>query len=801
MKINNLCITGLRGVKTELKIDLQGKSALFYGDNGTGKSTIADVLEWLYDDKIEHLSDAEIGTKGYPAIRNIDLSDDKVGKIELNISQLNTTVTKTIEIKNDTTKSNLSNKEYIEASKNESFILRYKELNNFVTATKTKRLDALSSIIGYSEVTKVKSELQKTCNTLKKERDNKNFQGQISIQQETVMSAFDCTITNDKQFLEVVNELINPFSLGTEASTLQEINGVLEAIKQPEDNKIAIQETFLKKVNGTIILLPNKLDELGGKYDVYKQAFEAIASDIDKLKKLIFEQLFSAGKIILEDDSYTDAQCPLCLTEKNKSELLDLIKDKLAELETIKEEQTNLNQLKRDLSQEIDLCLGDITTTLGETIINEAENNEYKEKFIKLKNQIEKYQTLLQAKPSDTQSLADKATLLIDKELLSSMQKSVEVKLSKIQNKRSDNPKLDAFYKIKSAKDAYVAINKFKKEEAVYKTQLDTIEKIYKTFLECQKNALAQFFDSFSNRINEICNFLSLDNKMENIKLMPAEKDDELTGITLELDFIGNKNISPPHKFLSESYLNRIGIALFLASVEAFNKKNKFIILDDAISSFDTPHRKKFADLLIEKYSSYQLIVLTHEEFWFQLMQNNLKGKDWLVNTIKYNDIDGTYIDEAEKLIRGRIEEKITLGNSENLAHDIRKYLEQSLKNIAHALEVKLSFRFNEKNEDRMCNELLSALKGTLNKKSSDVLKEPIFDRLIRSNFIGNRDSHHNNQSPSFGDMAAYWSAVCEFENLFFCKECKTYISVKDYDETEKKAHCKEKHISIPWEK
>ncbi|MCH9852542.1 MAG: hypothetical protein K0U45_03475 [Alphaproteobacteria bacterium] len=800
MKINNLKIKGLRGVKTELVLNLQEKSALFYGDNGTGKSTIADVLEWFYYDKVDYLTGNEIGRDINSIIQNITLSDNEKGFVQLSIKGLSDEhISKTTEkaSKATTVNTDVNVAEYIKISQSENFILRYRDLNNFIVTTQAERLNKLSVIIGYSEVTKVRKVLKETYSQLQREIKGKNFPTQIALQQSIIMEQFKCNITSDEQFIQATNKLLEPLDLSV--SCLQEINGILKTIKQPDDSQTINQESCLNKINEKLVLLPDSLTELEKQYDAYKEAFETIALDIDKLRKLLFEKLLSAGKEILEDNNYIESKCPLCLTSQNKEVLLDSIKHKLNELEAIRQEQKKLAHFKDNLSQQADTCLRHVSAVLTETVITNSENTMYKTEFGILKSKIEKYKDTLKIKPSDSQSLENREGLIVDKSVLAAIQKKVRAELSSIQTKRKGNPKLEAYHQIKSAGHAYTSIKNFEKEDAVYKTQLDAMERIYKIFLAGQKKALKDFFDTFSNRINEICEFLNLDNKIENIKLVPVGNDDELTGITIEFDFMDNTNIYPPHKYLSESYLNRIGIAFFLASVEAFNKTNKFIVLDDVISSFDVNHRKRFGDLLIEQYKDYQLIVLTHENFWFKFMQDKVRGKDWLIKNIKHNSTEGTYMDKAEGLIKERIEAKIEANNSENLAPDVRTYLEAILKNIASELEIPVPFRFNDKNEDRMSDELLSAIKGRLNKKSPEIAKQPIFERL--TSFIGNKGSHNNNENPCFADTQAFWQDVCEFENLFFCKDCQTYISLKNYSITDNKIYCKKQEKSLLWKK
>lgn len=67
-KIKSISITGIRGIKDSISLPLNEKSVLLYGDNGTGKSSISDAIEWFYTDKVSHLSGGEIDLKD--ALRN-----------------------------------------------------------------------------------------------------------------------------------------------------------------------------------------------------------------------------------------------------------------------------------------------------------------------------------------------------------------------------------------------------------------------------------------------------------------------------------------------------------------------------------------------------------------------------------------------------------------------------------------------------------------------------------------------------------------------------------------------------------
>jgi hypothetical protein len=487
------------------------------------------------------------------------------------------------------------------------------------------------------------------------------------------------------------------------------------------------------------------------------------------MNKILLENLLNEGVKVIKRDIITDDVCPLCLQPKSKNELLKELEARIIELEQYRKEKLRLNELKESLKRDMKEPLQKLNYLLFEKYSNIEKNQELKEKIEGLKSGIENYSAQLNLEISPSQILKAPGEIIIDRENLDQIIGFCKQKIENLKASKKDNLRFNIHSKIISSQEAYKDIKKFKKEKAALERQQKSFELIYSKFLKKQKEALESFLTRFSNDINDLYQFMNPNERVEDIKLVSLEKDEELQGLTLEFKFYKTPE-SPPHKYLSESHLNCMGIAFFLTSVKAFNKKNKFFILDDVISSFDTTHRKRFADLLIEKFSDYQIILMTHEKNWFDLVRHLVKGKGWNVNTIKWDDNKGAYIDEPIKNLKEKIEAKITASTVDGLGNDIRKYLEQILKQIAYKLDVKVKFRFNDKNENRMVNELLSDLESHVKKKKIPALKNnPIIQRLKSTSlYIANKESHDSLYETSIGDLKAFWKDVEEFESLFF---------------------------------
>jgi energy-coupling factor transporter ATP-binding protein EcfA2 len=782
-KIKSLKIKGLRGIKEELTLDLDKKSILLYGENGSGKSSITDTFEWFYKNRIGHLCGEEISRSklGVEALRNIFLKDDEKGVTVIEFSNKKYNSEKAIFYKKDSFPSEHSNQseefaEYLSDSQKENLLLRYGDLVEFILASKKEKLDTLSGIIGFSEVAKTRNTLRRIANDLARDLKGRDFDNRINNQKAKIIEQLGSGVTSDEKLVEAVNELIKPLKIVKEITQISEINDVLEKIKKPEDAQIIDLQSFYNRIADWVLDVQKALAEIEDLYGKYHKQFQKIISDIEKISKILLERLLSEGVRVIKEDVIKEDYCPLCLQPKNRNQLLHELESRIAELQQTRKEKQILDELNGLLEKDLRGQIHQLKLFLSEKFANTEENRELKEKIESSKSGFENYSTQLKIEISPSQTLKAPEALIIDRETLDRIADFCKKRIDKIKESRKGNLRDEIYDKLLLSQEAYLEIKKLKKQKESLERQQRSLELIYSEFLKKQKEALESFLTRFSNDINELYQFMNPDEKVEDIRLIPLEKDDELVGLTLEFKFYKNSE-SPPQKYLSESHLNCQGIAFFLTSVIAFNKKNKFFILDDVISSFDTDHRKRFADLLIEKFSDYQVILMTHESNWFQLVRHSVRGKGWKVNTIKWDKKKGAYIDEPLKNLKEKIEVKIEAGEVEGLGNNIRKYLEHFLKEVWEKLGVKARFRFNDKNEDRMLGELLDELKSYM--KKTELIDDPKFMRILSSIFIGNKDSHDSLYEVSMGDLKAFWKDVEDFEGLFLCCECGKYIASK----------------------
>lgn len=796
MKLKQIDIKGLRGVKETLSIELNSKSIVLYGDNGMGKSSISDAIEWFYTNKVAHLGGLEIDLKD--ALRNASLTEDVVSEVGMKFhkkSDFDTSKTlfyKRNKLEQDFTVKTELIKQYIIDSKEENLLLRYKSLNDFVDNTKSDKLKYLSDIIGFSEVTKKKDVLRKAYTSINSEIKSQNFEGQITSQKTILIDKIGAAISQEKELFTIVNTKIAPLKTNIKVESIEDIDALLKHLKSATNEKLVKENAFLEKVQTATFVLQSEVKNINSNYQTYFNEFQKIAADVEGIMKIYIGELLKLGDTVVQK-YHKEENCPLCLQPKKIDELRDEIAERLKEIEEASKKLASFQKAQElvkstsiDRSKRIDFLLLDTSFML-------PENEQLKKDLNSIKDKIKLMETASLVKVTSGNKIQDVEGIALNISDFLLLKKLADRIKNITEAIKKDNI-TEIYANISASKDAFLKIKTLEKESEKLKKQSNSLSNIYNEFVKVQKEGLENFINSFSTKINEYYQYMNPDEPFQEIKIVTMGEEDELNGITIEYKYNGDW-VSPPQKYFSESHLNCFGISFFLASVEAFNDVNEFIILDDVISSFDSNHRKRFADLLFEKFSKYQIILLTHEEEWFRSFVKPLANKNgWLVNEIKWTESKGTHFEESQGDIKAKIEKKISDSKVDGLGNPLRQYLEHSLKNICINLDVKVSFRPNEVNEKRMPDELINELKSRIKSKSKDLLAHyPTIDRVASSSILGNLLSHDNPFNPKIGDLKAFWADIKEMEKLFYCQEqdCKKpKVSLNNYDTVAQKIRC-----------
>lgn len=693
---------------------------------------------------------------------------------------------------------------YLENSQTENLILRYHDLVLFIIASKKEKLDKLQGIIGFKEVGNLRDLLKKTAGRFKRTINVENFNVKKGAQQSTIIQNLGANAYNPAQFFKAANDLIKPLNLSITIKSFKDVTEVLKQIESKDDSQIVVAIAFQIKIIEALTEFQGNIEQLLNDYKSYLGAYTELRKDSEKFSKLKLLGLLNEGVNILRDDVVKDEFCPLCLQEKNKIKLINELNERIQELEELQEEKSKLQEYNENMNAFVKTNATTIEGLLKDKKFKEKENEETFKSLegirITLNNIVEELKKELLAK----ESILHSSKITFNKEEIQGMIESAKKKAKQLSDSQKQNTKLVIYSKLLQANIAYKEYRKIDKKQDVLTKQQITFEKLFADFIKRQEEALTVFLETFSKDINDYYTSMNPNEKVEGIKLGSLkDKNGDLIGITIEYRFF-DETKTQPRAYLSESHINCLGLSFFLASVKAFNKENHFFILDDVISSFDRGHRARFAKLLIDKFNEYQVILLTHEKDFFELVSSEVKSKGWNIHQITWTPEKGTGIEKGTVDIKERIKKKLDEKNTDGLGNDIRIYSEKVLKEIAMNIEANVTFKYNEINEKRMAPELLDSIQNKIASKSTELKTVADISRIKgMPMFIGNTTSHDNDFQASIEDLEVMWEDIGKLIKSFYCKDCNKFISTKYLDTVRNRIRCgcKDEKLSYDWKK
>lgn len=673
----------------------------------------------------------------------------------------------------------------------------------FIISSKNEKLDRLQEIIGFTEVAKVRELLKKSAGRITRHIKSANYDNKKNAQQSIIIDNLNQNAQNDKQLLAGVNELIKPLKLGKKVGSLSDIQEVLKEIRTKEDTALVEQIAFHTKIEEGLSEVVGNIDAINESYKSYYKDCSSLRKDQSKIRKLQLLELLKEGRTVLMNDVVQENYCPLCQQGKNKVQLIEELNKRVKELEELEEEKDLLDKQCQELEDVLQVNVSTIVGLLKDKHFKTKENSNLAKKVSKIEDSLETISKELGKDLYDKNPIRDPKTVSIGKEEISFLIKQAKDTASSLTKSKKSNIKFEIYNKLLQSVGAYNEYQKIQKEVNLLTRQEVTFKALFTDFVKRQEEALNTFLTMFSADINGYYVAMNPDEKVEDIKLsaIKDKKSEDLVGVTIEYRFF-DKAKRVPSAYLSESHVNCLGLSFFLASVKAFNKENGFIVLDDVISSFDGSHRARFAQLLTDKFNEYQILLLTHEREFFDLVSSEVKGKGWLIQNFVWSTDSGTCVEEGMLDSKERILKKFADKNIDGLGNDIRIYAEKVMKEIACNIEAQVVFKYNELNEKRMAPELLDAVHSQISKKGQE-LRDKANIKKVKGMpmFIGNTTSHDNDFKIHLKDLGVMWEGISNTIQAFYCDDCDTFISVRYFDNVKNQIRCKCGSLTYDWQK
>lgn len=780
-KISSVVIYGFRGIRNRIVFDFgkKSKNLVLSAENGRGKSSLADAIEWYFQDTISHLRKEGCHESSY---RHYRLPQDETATVEISTTEADVFGQKHLQVITDSSGAdkyrvawqnsgnNLSS--FIETAQGENVILRHAELKDFVNKTKTEKLKAVSSIIGFDVVTQTRDVIHKVKGSLEKDTEYRKIQGQIIEKErdiESIVTPIVGAVVDYPSAVFAAAEQLRQQLEGTKViDSFESLQQVLDEIaklnRQDEKGKQLQALAGLESALSQSSISASFVSQLQN----YSQQHKSLLSKKENLEKITLLDLYQAGTEILEANPNLD-RCPLCESDVLTDNLLDNLKSKLLEFSEIKAEIEGTRKQADDVRQKIISVAKSLQNTMRLVSSSKVDDQNLwtNSGDLVVKKLTAGADAIVQLFESKVFEVVNEDITVFQEYNIATdkLIKFVQAELEKLSDSEADKQKNLQFQSLKSLNDHYSRWYELKLKEKQFQRQIKTLEDVVSSLEQRERDEFNKALASISDEVNDFYKALHPDEGFDQLRLIPTTD----RGLEFEFYFKGDR-ITPPNKFMSESHLNTLGLCFFLASAVEFNKQCDFVVLDDIVSSVDADHRLSFAKLLRDdpRLSQKQFIILSHDMHWSEILRTTFPN--WTHKKIQSWDYDtGISLDDNLDL-REQIEDAIKRGNTIDAARKTRDLVDSSFREITEYYDINLPYRQGAGNEKRDLKTFITAVSQFFGQNNLFDAKQPPIRDIENSLWLMNIASHPDPRKLNLhmNDVKAILSDLEKFVGFFY---------------------------------
>ena len=682
MRIKSVDLAWFRGAADPISLDLNCKSAVVYGNNGSGKSSFVDAVEYVLNNgRIEHLKHEY--SSSHQANGIVNTHKPKDSQTALQIKFADASDVQVSFMPNGTSKK--SGESPLDEWEYRQTVLRQDEVSAFIHNTKGEKYSALLPLFGLQNREFAAENLRQISRTVRAEA--KLLEKQTALKQiENLRNEVFGTLDDD-EIAEVIAGLLLKHCPDAavaldDTSRCDEIDAAIESA----------QKGYSAESQKHIHLCRVADSKLGDRVESVRAASVDFAGSAEPGLYEKLEVLQSATKFgeTLEGDQEVD--CPACgqsIAVDAFREHVTMEKERLKELDevltgyksAIGSVCKSLDSLKSDMGlSALKYWRADIKDRLGaESLrhLDELNSDALREN----------------CSEGDLRAIEQNILPIIEAAKLDSVDAPPEVKELSDDKKRA------------SAARSVIASQDLKSEITNAETlvaYLDFLEREVRGGIRTQSQNV---IDSISGDIESMWATLHPEDRIDNVRLSVPQDADK--AIDVVLNFHG-LNQDSPRLTLSEGYRNSLGLCIFLAMANQVADKDRPLFLDDVVVSLDHNHRGMIYELIEETFRDRQVVIFTHDREWYTELRHQLGGgNQWSFKTllpyespdigIRFSDRTTTF-DDARAQLASR---------PDSAGNDARKIMDVELPMVAERLRIRLPYLPSDKNDMRVAHEFL----------------------------------------------------------------------------------------------
>lgn len=756
-RLKKVSAAWFRGFSEPTSIEFSDKSVVIYGENGAGKSSFVDVIEFIVRGGwLAHLRHEYSGRRQEKGTINTHTPKNKNGSLQIDLADGSVITGEIVSNGNCTITPDPNVLSILESQR---VILRQDEVADFIKGTKGEKYSSLLPLLGLGNLDTSIENLKKLEKGVIEQSGIEFKKGQIRGAQEQAKEKFG-------------GGEIGKTALSDELIRLT--------------SKYCLEQTFLKPeeaVIGVLTSLTKKLEVQTKEQFTYsdlvsisKLSFSIRASNIRtkslKLSKSAepflrekLEVLDKASHFAEKIESSAEIECPACGSHVSSEGFKNHVSKEYQRL------SSTLGDFK-DYKNEIDLLCTDLQSF--KTLLKKDTVKTWKDQ--------QESRAISYIESIELSKIRDS---LVDQDL-SEIEKHTKVlTISAAETSKVAPPEIRELLDDKAVAEIILAfLDARKLNEFIVKIEqlLAFLRELQTTLRARIKAQSSAAISAISDDIAHMWETLHPEESIEGVQLsLPTDQD---KAIEIGLKFYGVEQMSP-RLTLSEGHRNSLGLCIFLAMAKNVGNENIPIVLDDVVVSFDRNHRGRIATLLQQELANRQILLFTHDREWFIELKQLLDAGAWEfkalmpwrdpITGIRWSAKD-TNFDDAKHYIDS---DPSAAGN------EARKIMDTHLPLLSERMQLKMPYLFREKNDHRTAHDFLERIlsdgKKCLEIKSGVdyIIFQDGLDKLSAADkeiiSRGNRSSHSHSLTPvEAKDLIEKCEVALE---VFVCQNCKKYLT------------------------